>query len=215
MSGSYSILMFKNLVLRIFEWVLRPVDTYLFKFNNKCRTIVIHVFLLIFCWFFKFLVGIEKKISNLCWLIQIQSLLKKWKLLFYLTCFFTSEVFFYHCKSLFKTFRDIRNNRSSHQRCSMKKGIVKNFTTFTGKHLCQSLFFNKVTGLRLATLLKKETLTQVFSREFCKILKNTYFEEHQQHVSEARNYFRVIFKEAIARRCLVFWKVRSSHTGVL
>ena len=33
--------------------------------------------------------------------------------------------------------------RSSHQRCSMKKGVLRNFTKFTGKHLCQSLFFNK------------------------------------------------------------------------
>ena len=29
-----------------------------------------------------------------------------------------------------------------------KKGVLRNFTKFTGKHLCQSLFFNKVAGLR-------------------------------------------------------------------
>ena len=29
------------------------------------------------------------------------------------------------------------------------KGVLRNFTKFTGKHLCQSLFFNKVAGLRL------------------------------------------------------------------
>ena len=45
--------------------------------------------------------------------------------------------------------------RSSHQSCSMKKGVLKNFAKFTGKHLCQSLFFNKVAGLRPTTLLKK------------------------------------------------------------
>ena len=45
--------------------------------------------------------------------------------------------------------------RSSHQRCSMKKVVVRNFTKFTGKHMRQSLFFNKVAGLRPATLLKK------------------------------------------------------------
>ena len=28
-----------------------------------------------------------------------------------------------------------------------KKGTLKNFAKFTGKHLCQSLFFNKVAGL--------------------------------------------------------------------
>ena len=36
--------------------------------------------------------------------------------------------------------------RSIHQRCSVKKGILRNFAKFTGKHLCQSLFFNKVAG---------------------------------------------------------------------
>ena len=29
----------------------------------------------------------------------------------------------------------------------MKKGVLRNFTKFAGKHLCQSLFFNKVAGL--------------------------------------------------------------------
>ena len=38
--------------------------------------------------------------------------------------------------------------RSSHQRSSMKKGVLRNFAKFTGKYLCQSLFFNKVAGLR-------------------------------------------------------------------
>ena len=31
---------------------------------------------------------------------------------------------------------------------SVKKGAFKNFAKFTGKHLCQSVFFNKVAGLR-------------------------------------------------------------------
>ena len=29
-----------------------------------------------------------------------------------------------------------------------KKGALENFAKFSGKHLCQSLFFNKVAGLR-------------------------------------------------------------------
>ena len=32
---------------------------------------------------------------------------------------------------------------------SIKTSVLKNFAKFLGKHLCQSLFFNKVTGLRL------------------------------------------------------------------
>ena len=52
-----------------------------------------------------------------------------------------------------------------------KKGVIRNFTKFTGKLLCQSLFFNKVSGLK--PYQKNEALAQVFSREFCEITKNT------------------------------------------
>ena len=38
--------------------------------------------------------------------------------------------------------------KSSHQRCTIKKGVPRNFTKFTGNHLCQSLFFNKVADFR-------------------------------------------------------------------
>ena len=66
------------------------------------------------------------------------------------------------------------DSRSSHQEVFCKKGVYKNLAKFTGKHLCQNLFFNKSDGVRPATLLKKRTLTQVFSFEFCGILKNTF-----------------------------------------
>ena len=35
----------------------------------------------------------------------------------------------------------------SHQMCSIKKGALRNFIKLIGKHLCHSLFFNKVAGL--------------------------------------------------------------------
>ena len=38
-------------------------------------------------------------------------------------------------------------NRNSHPRFSLKKCVLKNFAKFTGKHLCQNLFFNKVAGI--------------------------------------------------------------------
>ena len=64
----------------------------------------------------------------------------------------------------------LRLFRSSHRRCSVRKGVLRNFAIFTGKHLYQSLFFN--TELYY---IKKETLAQVFSYEFCEISKNTFF----------------------------------------
>ena len=57
-------------------------------------------------------------------------------------------------------------NRSSHPEVFCKKGVLRSFAKFKGKHLCQSLFF------------KKEALAQVFSGELCKISKNTFFTEH-------------------------------------
>ena len=59
-----------------------------------------------------------------------------------------------------------------------KKGVLRNFDKFTGKHLCQSLFFNKVAGYRPATLLKKRLLYRCFPLNFCKISKNNFFIEH-------------------------------------
>ena len=53
----------------------------------------------------------------------------------------------------------------------MKKGVAKNLAKFTGKHLCQGLFFNKVAG----NFIEKKTLAQVFSCEFS---KNTFSKEH-------------------------------------
>ena len=47
--------------------------------------------------------------------------------------------------------------------------IPKNFAKFTVKHLCRSLIFNKVAGLRpeACNFIKKQALAQVFSCEFC------------------------------------------------
>ena len=55
-----------------------------------------------------------------------------------------------------------------------KKGVLKNIAKFTGKHLCQSLFFNKV-AVRPVALLKKETPAHVFSCKFCEISKNIFY----------------------------------------
>ena len=39
-------------------------------------------------------------------------------------------------------------DRSTRPEVFSKKGVLRNFTKFTGKHLCQNLFFNKFAGLR-------------------------------------------------------------------
>ena len=59
-------------------------------------------------------------------------------------------------------------NRSSRPDVFCKNGVLRNFTKFTGKHLCQSLVFNKVACLRPATLLKKRLWDRCFPVNFVK-----------------------------------------------
>ena len=83
---------------------------------------------------------------------------------------------------------DPLKSRSSHQRCFVRKGILRNFEKLTGKHMCQSLFFNKVAGLRAATLLKKRLWHRCFSVNFAKFLRTPFF----QNTSG-----RLLFKELL------------------
>ena len=62
--------------------------------------------------------------------------------------------------------------RSRHQRCSIKKGVLKNFPKFIVKQLRHSLFLNKVVGLSLQLYSKRDSDTGVFLW----ILRN--FKEH-------------------------------------
>ena len=59
-----------------------------------------------------------------------------------------------------------------------KKGVFRNTAKFTGKHLCQSLFFNKVAGLRTSTLLKKRLWHRYFPVSFAKFLRRPFLMEH-------------------------------------
>ena len=58
----------------------------------------------------------------------------------------------------------------------MKKGVLKNFAKLTGKHLCQSFFFNKVALLKPATLLKKILWHGCFPVNFAKFLRTLFLQ---------------------------------------
>ena len=66
--------------------------------------------------------------------------------------------------------------QSSRRVC--KKGVLKNFPKFTGKHQRQGVFFNKVAGLRPATLLKKRLWRRCFPANFTEFLRTSFFIEH-------------------------------------
>ena len=42
---------------------------------------------------------------------------------------------------------------SSHLRCPIEKGVMKNFAKFTGIHLYQDLYYDKVAGLSTGVLM--------------------------------------------------------------
>ena len=82
-----------------------------------------------------------------------------------------------------------KSDRSSYWMRSVRKGVLRNFAKFTGKHLCQSPVFNEVAGLRRATLLKKRLCHRCFPVNFCKIFKNTFLTEHlRMTASKSDNY---------------------------
>ena len=66
--------------------------------------------------------------------------------------------------------------RSSHQRCSVKKIVLRSFTKFTGKCICQSLFFNKVAGPRPETLSKKRLWRRCFPVNFGIFLRSPFLQ---------------------------------------
>ena len=65
---------------------------------------------------------------------------------------------------MFKAMNSNTKFRSSRPKVFCEKGVLRNFLTFTGKYLYQSLFFYEVASL-----------TQVLSCEFWEISKNTFF----------------------------------------
>ena len=72
----------------------------------------------------------------------------------------------------------LSNRQSSRPEAFCQKGVLRNFAKFTGKHVFQSLFFNKVAGLRSATVLKKTLWHRCFPVNFVKILRTPFYIEH-------------------------------------
>ena len=68
--------------------------------------------------------------------------------------------------------------RSSRSEVFCEKCFIKNFAKFTGKHLFQSVVFNKVSGLRPAALLKKRLWHRCFPVNFAKFLRTAIFIEY-------------------------------------
>ena len=69
---------------------------------------------------------------------------------------------------------------SSRPEVFCEKGVLKNFAKFTGKHLCLSLLFNKVAGLRHNTIFFRTPLVAASIYWICKPSKHFPAQIQQQ-----------------------------------
>ena len=75
----------------------------------------------------------------------------------------------------FTCLKDKSHYRSSHRSCSERKDVLSNFEKLTGKHLCQSVFSNKVADV---TLWKERLQHRCFHLNFVKFLRTPFFTEN-------------------------------------
>ena len=64
------------------------------------------------------------------------------------------------------------------QKVFYKKAVLKSFATFTGKHLCWNLFFNKNAGFQTCSFIKKRLQHICFPANIDKFLRSPVFGEH-------------------------------------
>ena len=69
------------------------------------------------------------------------------------------------------------SNRTNHQRCSVKTLLLK-ISQNSKENTCSRVSILIELQAEVYNFIKKETLAQVFSCEFCEIFKNTFFIEH-------------------------------------
>ena len=72
--------------------------------------------------------------------------------------------------------------RSSHQKCSVKKGVLKIFAKFSGRRLSQSLFLNKVAALSPASLLKQRRKHGCFAADFANFLRTPFLQDTSERL---------------------------------
>ena len=83
--------------------------------------------------------------------------------------------------------------RSSHWRCTLKRGVLKNFSKFKGKHMSQSQTF------RTTTLWKRDSSKSIYVWIF-KIYKNTFLTEHLRGTTSVFST-QLLLDPQIGKRC--------------
>ena len=72
--------------------------------------------------------------------------------------------------------------------------VLKDFAKFKEKHLCRSLFLNKVSACQPGNIFKKRLRHRFFSCKFQKSFKNTYFVEHLR-TAASNHIYLIVFQK--------------------
>ena len=102
-----------------------------------------------------------------------------------------TKEFFYNVAATIDSFFKVFSFRSCRSQMFFKKGVLKNFANFTGKHLCCSLFLIKFQASGLQRF-KKKLQHRSFPVKFAKFLRAPIFTKH-------------------LRWLLLFFDLRNSH----
>ena len=97
--------------------------------------------------------------------------------------------------------------RSSHQRCSIKKAVLKSFTIFTRKQLSWSLFLTKLQVFRARTLLKIKLQHRSFPVNIANFLRTAILKNVRLICERLLLYLmefleQLVFREAIFKNSL-------------
>ena len=79
--------------------------------------------------------------------------------------------------------------------------FLRNFPKFKGKHLCWSLFFNKDSGLRSATLLNKRPQQRCFPVNFVKFSRTPFLQNTSRRILLFLIYLTVSFCKEVLYIC--------------
>ena len=77
------------------------------------------------------------------------------------------------------------SDRSNHQRCSIIKKVFFEILQHSKENNCARVSFLIKLQAEAYNFVKKQTLGQAFSCEFCKISKKTFFAEHLRATASA------------------------------
>ena len=77
---------------------------------------------------------------------------------------------FINFKVMYHKLKKCLNSRSSHQSCSIEKAVLKNFSIFTGKHLCWSLLL-RLACFKSCNFLEKGLLHRSLPVNIAKFLR--------------------------------------------